>query len=252
MSAITQQDLAHALAWHGEGFVRTLGEVPPDAPVPSCPGWTASDLGWHLAGVWARVTNAVRDGSGHRDAYRGHALRDRPDDAELPGWCGEVLLGLLVALREAGPGARAWNWTDQPQDAAWWGRRLAHETAVHHVDAELVRGGDVEVARCLAADGVDEFFPVYAARADGGPLDGTVDVVAEDVDGAAWRLDLEDGLLVCRRHGDLPAGDGPGVAAVVHGPAQQLLRWVWRRPATVTVEGDGHVAAQLQAWCFAG
>ena len=39
-------------------FVATLDGVDAATPVPTCPGWTAADLAWHLTevhGFWARI-----------------------------------------------------------------------------------------------------------------------------------------------------------------------------------------------------
>ena len=46
-----------------EDFARTIGEVDPVAVVPSCPGWTVTDLVDHVGGVhqWAR--HAIVDGN---------------------------------------------------------------------------------------------------------------------------------------------------------------------------------------------
>ena len=38
----------------------------------------------------------------------------------------------------------------------FWGRRRAHEAAVHLADAQLAAGRDVDLAPDVAADGVDE------------------------------------------------------------------------------------------------
>src|SRR3990170_566837 len=46
-------------------FLECLQGAEPTAPVPSCPGWTASDLLWHLAEVqtfWSGVVSHRLDG----------------------------------------------------------------------------------------------------------------------------------------------------------------------------------------------
>ena len=62
---------------------------------------------------------------------------------------------------------------------------MAHETAVHRVDAEHAAGREHRLAPELAADGIDEFLEFFfpLAAADAPPLAGSVHLHCTDADG---------------------------------------------------------------------
>jgi hypothetical protein len=103
----------------------------------------------------------------------------------------------------------------------------------------------------LAADGVDELLavilprwqhtlPLVAARA-------SVTVTAPDVD-RGWLVEVAAGTvrLTGSDPGFLPALTGAPGVAVLTGPAEQLLRRLWGRPADVVVHGDPAAEALLR------
>jgi hypothetical protein len=49
------------LARESARFGEAIGEAAPDAPVPSCPDWTADDLLWHLGRVQCSWAMIIRD-----------------------------------------------------------------------------------------------------------------------------------------------------------------------------------------------
>jgi uncharacterized protein (TIGR03083 family) len=128
--------------------------------VPSCPGWTVSDLLSHVIGVY-RHKNAVFETGAS------------PGDAPADGWgalaAGEdprvvlraeysVLRGHL-ATRD--PAEVVWTWWPSEQTVGFWQRRMALETAVHRWDAETAAYGVDDanaVDDALASDGVDELL----------------------------------------------------------------------------------------------
>jgi hypothetical protein len=57
-----QVDHLQHLAQESARFARVIREAPPDAPVPSCPGWDADDLLWHLGKVQYFWGTVVREG----------------------------------------------------------------------------------------------------------------------------------------------------------------------------------------------
>ena len=57
-----------------------------------------------------------------------------------------------------------WNWSPQPDEAAFWARRMAHESAVHRYDARRAHGVAQPIAADLAHDGLDELLDVILPR----------------------------------------------------------------------------------------
>jgi uncharacterized protein (TIGR03083 family) len=138
-------------------FEAALLAAPADAPVPSCPGWTASDLLWHLAEVqwfWGEI---VRSGARSPDEYAEPA---RPADRTgLETFYRVASGGLLAALAAAEPDTPAWTWSED-QTVGFIRRRQAHEALVHRVDAELTAGERTPMDPLLSTDGIDEALRV--------------------------------------------------------------------------------------------
>jgi uncharacterized protein (TIGR03083 family) len=129
------------------------------APVPSCPGWTMSDLIFHLAEVYLHKVTLMRTG-------------EVPPQWPPPGLAAEAPLALLgrtygelraeFSARE--PASPALTWYEPDQTVAFWIRRMAQETVVHRIDAELAAGLPVtRVPASLAVDGVDEVLKLMLA-----------------------------------------------------------------------------------------
>lgn len=205
-----------ALASDGRRLVERVAAAP-DAPVPACAPWTAEKLGRHVAGLWAWVTACVEQAPAPVDPA---SLPVPPKGEALVAFATQALDSVLEALAEADPEARVHSWAG-PRPAAWWLRRLAHETAVHRVDAEqAVDGADSGVAADLAVDGIDEVLATYAPLAYQPGAAATVHLHATDAQGE-WIIDLGDELEVRHEHAK---GD---VAA--RGPAGELFLVLWHR-----------------------
>src|SRR5665648_793063 len=133
-----------------ERFLEALKGVPADAPVPSCDGWSADDLLWHLAEVqhfWAEVAA----GAPGDDIVE----PPRPKDvAELRALGARSGTELLSALASRGGSTPCWSWHPDGGTLRWVARRQAHEALVHRADAQLTAGLDVRPPSVeLAVDG---------------------------------------------------------------------------------------------------
>ena len=134
-------------------LLRAATSAGPQAPVPSCPGWTADRLVRHVTRVHHWAAAVLRRGrpeaGGVRAALGGRADRGLPARRAAPG-----------RRPDHHPRGRA-VWTFYPADSpvAFWARRQAHETTIHRVDAELAAGtGVMEIDPDLAADGLAELL----------------------------------------------------------------------------------------------
>lgn len=199
------------------------------APVPTCPGWTATELAGHLRDVYARWRGRLAEGGTRvlEPAVTGPVGQGSATPLASPAVeaCYAEGTALLAELAAAGPEASCWNWTDVDQHAAWVARRVALETAVHRVDAELAAGPARPVEGELAADGITERLEVHVGREVAGDtratLGGTLCLICSDVD-AAHVIELSGGRLRWR------LGRGPADAAVV-GTASELFLFSWNR-----------------------
>jgi uncharacterized protein (TIGR03083 family) len=220
-------------------LLATSRRADPQAAVPGCPKWTTSDLVWHIGEVhdfWGWI---VRERAMETERYAdpqrpGVGLPVDEAFAAVATFASERAAELYRVLSDTDGSTPVWTWTNQ-RDVDWVTRRMAHETAVHRVDAERASGHEHRLAAALAADGIDEylefFFPLAAAES--GLLAGSVHMHCTDADGE-WtvRPDVGGGHVVARDHAKADAA--------LRGPAHDLLMVLWRRSPvdSVTVFGD--------------
>jgi len=235
-------DHSAALIAENERFGQVVRDADWSAPVPTCPGWTIKQLFRHLGRGhrWAAqiIGDRVTDYLDPREVRDGRP----PDDVEgAIEWLQDGARLLLDVVRKEGPDATAWTFVG-PRPAAWWVRRRLHEATVHRADAALAVGAPYELEAPLAADGVDEWLDLVAARGNGGAalLDDGVSLHLHATDeglgpAGEWMIRGAGGGVTWEH------GHGKGAAAV-RGPAVELLLALLRRrtdaEAGVEVLGD--------------
>lgn len=250
-------------------FLDAVLAAAPDAPVPTCPGWTADDLLWHLAEVqwfWGEVVRTRADDPDPVEATK----PDRPPDRDgLVALYRRASADLHVTLAGTPAETPVWTWAAD-RTAGFVRRRQAHEALVHRLDAELTArpdgAGRVPVDPALAADGVDEVLGVMFgdlppwATATPDPEGATVRMVATDA-GRSWLVALgrwSGTSPNTGRHYDDPTlwllPDDNRRAATVSGPAADLDCLLWNRPTTGAVgrAGEERALALLDAVVAAG
>ncbi|PZS35490.1 MAG: hypothetical protein DLM59_02965 [Pseudonocardiales bacterium] len=220
----------------GRALRAAAGALDLDLPVPPCPGWSVRDLVVHLGKVyvWVSRTIAAGDAPGDRSGLG-------PDDTDVLGWFDAAFAGLLATLEAIDPGAPAWNWSTQPDVAAFWPRRMAHETAVHRWDAQMAAGVADPVQVEWAVDGISEVLDTWLPAGRGvskNDADGLVRVTASDAD-RTWLVRLRpEGVTVLDESALLE--DDAGAQTGVAGTASDLLLALWGRltPDALALDGD--------------
>jgi hypothetical protein len=163
--------------------------------------------------------------------------------------------GLLGEFAVRKPEDRAGSWYTPDQTVGFWIRRMAQETVIHRIDAELgTRRAVAPVPTDLAVDGIDELLKVFVAYSVAEWGDYFTDILAGSprriytvrTDGAAWRVRTGPELFA------VEDGAGDDAADVtVSGPPAAVLRWVWNREGPgersgVTVEGPPEAVEELR------
>ena len=214
-----------------------------DAPVPTCEGWDVRRLLQHMAKVHQRTEAVVRTGAA--TPPRSSEFPRFADDEALYDQAMATLDRLCETLEIADPDGPSWNFTHGPQTNAFWPRRMAHETTVHRVDAELAAGlTPSRISHDNAVDGIDELVSLLMPNVfphKDSTLAAVVHLHCTDLPGE-WLITFGDGLMVTTR--DHGKGD-----LAVRGPAAGIFLWAWGRQsvddAGLEVFGD---AALLDAW----
>lgn len=256
---MTPAPIDHRAATERESarFRAVLAPLGGTEPVPSCPGWTADDLLHHLGQVqqfWARI---LHDGLTTDAQVRAVEPPPRGSHAELLAGFDTAHARLRAALAATAPLEHRWSWARE-QTAGFTHRRQAHEVLIHRVDAELTAGVPLTpLDPTLAADGVHEALTVMFGEPPlGSGFTATpgqvVRVVCEDTGDVgtfvvgAFSETTEDGPrpVPCL---DL-APPGAEITAEVSGPAAELDRWLWQRPAAPPrTSGDPATLAAFHA-----
>lgn len=222
-----------------------------DTPVPSCPGWTVRDLVGHTGVVHLEKERIVRERRTEPPPEM------QPPDDGLIDWFGEGAAALVATLAATDPATPMWTWHDPEQTAGFWRRRMAHETLIHRVDAELAAGSVGPVDEDLARDGIDEILVVMMSSAPSWatvtPGEGAVAVVTQ---GSAWTIRRSYLSGTSPNTGTLYEAlemaaltIGPVAAdCTLRGSAADLDLWLWgRAPLDVLdVHGDRDLALWLR------
>jgi uncharacterized protein (TIGR03083 family) len=239
------------LASESARFLAAVRAAAADAAVPTCPGWDAQDLLWHLGEVqwfWGEVVRTRATDPDTVEAAKPARPANGPDlEAFFAG--SSARLGELLAA--TGPDTPAWTWSTEPT-VGFIRRRQAHEAMVHRLDAELAAGTRTALDPALAADGVDELLRVMfgdipswgSFTVDAGR---TVRVSTTDT-GHSWLVTLGRFTGTSPNTGTTyddpaievaPVDDGAPAAATLTGTAEDLDCALWNRPPVGAVERSG-------------
>ncbi len=206
------------------------GAIGLDAHVPSCPGWDVRSVFGHLGAVHRWATHLIGTGS----MELGRPSGDRPTDDEIVPWLRRGASELVAVGQAKGPDAPVGNWTDAPPNAAFWFRRMAHETAVHCWDVRSAGGDPTPIPAGLASDGIDELLSVVLPRRKPEGLAGTLHVHCTDVPGE-WTVDLAT-FITRPEH--------TKADAAIRGAASDLLLRLLNRTEGGEAFGDARILSQ--------
>jgi uncharacterized protein (TIGR03083 family) len=230
-------------------FAAAVAQAPPDAPVPSCPGWTVADLVQHLGAMYERATWLIE---------RNSVERPDPDHVPSEAPAGEAALAwwqmrcdtLISTLDATDPEAPVWNWAPQSKRAGFWHRRMAHETAVHRWDAQMALAAGEPIEAKLAADGISEvldtWLPAGRRRSEERPH-GVVQLFAADTN-QEWLVRLRgEGVALLDTDTILDTNEPPA-RVQAEGTASDLLLALYGRVGfdVLVVSGDPALLTALR------
>lgn len=212
--------------------------------VSDCPGWTLRDLMAHVGRVYAAVTAVIEQRAIEpvKPGIEAFLTADL-DDEHSREWFRQRVDAVLSALRSVEPSTPLWTWSNE-RTAAFYRRRMVHETAIHLADAARATGRTFGLDRAVCVDGIDEYFdvmlPFALVRAGGTPPSGSLHLHCTDGDGEWLVVPEGERLVVTREHAK---GD-----VAWRGPARALVLAVWGRvDPELDVVGDQGVSAEWLA-----
>jgi uncharacterized protein (TIGR03083 family) len=209
-----------------EKFGQLVTEALPGSagnPVPACEGMVFAELVRHLGSVHHLVTDWVRDGR------RPSAWAQAPEVGEdLAAWARRGSADMLETLTGRCPAQPCATWSATDRTVGFWIRRMAHETAVHRVDAAQAVSEPWRVDPVLAADGVAEALELWLGTRLGSHVGGSGRAVrllaSAETDGAVVDWTVRPLKTI------VEFGAGPAnVDVTVAGTPAALWAWTWGR-----------------------
>jgi uncharacterized protein (TIGR03083 family) len=214
-----------------------------DTAVPTCPGWTVRDLVLHTAKVYLHKIACTRLGVAPKEPEE---WPPPPPEGDPVDHLQASLDELLSLFSERGPDAPSATWLPDDQTVGFWYRRMAHEAAVHRVDAEAAFDQITPVAPDLAVDGVDELLHLFLSGDWSDQPDDEWRGISPDA-GAGKPIEVHAGGHTWRvtLHADrVDVVDGPGeTVASIGGNSSNVMLWLWRRIPLDQVEVSGDLDA---------
>ncbi len=231
----------------GAAFLAAVSQ--PDVlglPVPSCPDWSVGDLVRHLGAIYRRVRRHAGTGQAGVAWEPLTQPADTPaaTDEQVLAWFADEKAQLDAFLEALDPDLPTWNWAPQAKIAAFWHRRMAHETAIHRWDSQFATGLPEPLEAKLAGDTVaevlDTFLPAGRRRSAVDVL-GVVHLIAADL-GHEWYLRLRGEGTALLDTDTLLDDDSHPARAVASGTASDLALALWGRITFELVETAGDPA----------
>jgi uncharacterized protein (TIGR03083 family) len=230
-------DYATAFLAENSAFAELFRDTDHSTPVPTCPGWTLTQLMRHVGRGDRWAAQIVRDRlQDYLDPRSVEGGKPPPDPADAISWLQGGAQRLVDAVELTGVETPVWTFLG-PRPANWWIRRRLHEAAVHRADAALALGVEFTLDPATAADGVTEWLERVAVQAgsEGAPLpleDGnTVHLHATDPglgEAGEWSITVDDGRIA------LSHEHGKGTVALRGGATELLLAATRRVPLADT------------------
>lgn len=231
-----------------------------DEPVPTCPEWTVGDLTQHVGAVYLHKATTLRDGK-QPTAWPPAGMNDE-DPVEL---LDRAYAEMIAELTSRSPGDVSETWYPPDQTVGFWIRRMAQESVIHRIDAEL--GASAPVAPIpddLAVDGIDELLKTFVvhnmiewpedlAEALAGSSGHTYMITADGAtaDAVSWFVQTSAAALSVEGGPGAPVPADAKADVTISGAPADVLRWTWNRetPAgdsPVIIAGDPDALAEFR------
>ena len=248
-----------------EADYRRIREVVPGhlaAPVPSCPDWTVADLTRHVGEVYLHKVECMREGRARVTGWPPPGLRDEEPVALLDRSYAELVAEFATRSPTDGGG----TWYAPDPTVGFWFRRMAMESVMHRVDAELGAGASIApIPDDLAIDGIDELLKVFVAYSFSQWHEDFTEVLknspghtykiqataTSETPSTAWLVKTAADRLTAEGGPNEELLDTATPEVTISGTPADLFRWTWNRetpdrPIPVRIEGNPAALTELR------
>lgn len=232
------------------------------APVPSCPDWTVADLTRHVGEVYLHKVECMREGGAPKTDWPPAGLGDEEPVALLD----RSYADLVAELTTRDPTAPGGTWYAPDPTVGFWIRRMAQESVIHRIDAELGAGAAIApIPDDLAIDGIDELLKVFVAYSFSQWPEDFTEVLknspghtykiqtdaTNETPSTAWLVKTAPDNLAVAGGPDDKLSDTAAPDVTISGTPADLLRWAWNRetpasPTSVKIEGNPAALTELR------
>jgi uncharacterized protein (TIGR03083 family) len=220
-----------------------------EAAVPTCPGWTVTDLVLHMGEVHRWATAAVAGEAKKLSDVPPDFLGPVPDAADSIDWFRAGAIKLCDTLAAADPSVEYAAFLNDPITPLllFWARRQTMETSMHRIDAESATGRCTGFAPDIAIDGIDEFLTGFLPRSRTKLHADTPRVlqVAPDYSDRRWTVTISSELPIAAR---VEPGANVDADSTISGSASDIYLMLWNRVSldAVCVTDDHAVIDMLR------
>lgn len=211
----------------------------PSTPVPTCPGWTLTDLVGHVGATQRWVSRLV--GENISDPSVAFTLGWEPaptDPAAWPGWLLEGADVVTKAFAAATDEQDVFDPSGGGDGVAFWSQRIFGEITVHRIDAAVALDRAYAIDPETAASAIEDWFANMASSGWAANVPGFTEAMRGRGETIAWVADDADQAWLLRRT-DAPLAlthDRVDADVTISGPARELLQIVSRRRPLDAVE----------------
>jgi uncharacterized protein (TIGR03083 family) len=229
------------LASEAKALAAAAEEAGLDEAVPTCPGWSVSDLVLHLGEVHRWATAAVANKATKLGDVPVDSRGPLPEPADTIDWFCRGAVALRDTLAQADPSIDYAAFLADPPSPRllFWARRQTLETSVHRVDAESAVGRCTPLVPDIALDGIDEFLTGFLPRARTPLRSDTPRTlqIAPDYSDQRWTVVISGEPPFTERGGVDAATD---VDCTVSGSASDIYLALWNRASLdgLNIAGD--------------
>lgn len=240
-----------ALQDHTRQLAECAGSAGSEASVPTCPGWTVTNLVEHVGQTLHWVSEIVERRVTDPSGLPTDAAELPAEPQAWPAWLSDAAARAAAACSDTALKASVFNAAgDDRTGAQFWLHSLLNETVVHGFDAAAAAGHDHDLDADVAADLITNHLAMLTSPTWAAQRPDSAAAMRGASETLHWHATDEPGLgeWHIERHPDgvrwQPRHDTADVT--IHGPAKSLLLVMTRRlPLAgdhVTIDGDVELA----------